>query len=287
MEDLVKKVTVQIVLYEENFELIKKCLINLKGLKVIIVDNKNDLSLKEKVLNEFSIEKYILNKKNIGYSKAHNQAAKLVNTKYLLILNADCLIDKISIQILINTIEENKNCGLVSPTTYDEEGNLTFNSGYFPEQGIKDDPVLIDGDICVNTVLGSSMLISKKLFQELNGFDENFFLYFSDDEICKRINKKKISVIQSFNSKATHIHGVSKVGSIIKRIFLREFHYTFDEMYYYYKQKIENGLIRSKKKKIFNYLIKFFLSIIIFKIKKSTFYLARVLAIFKFYRLNK
>ena len=284
MENLIKKVTVQIVLYEENFELIKKCLANLTGMKVIIVDNKNNLYLKKKVSNEFSIEKYILNKKNNGYSKAHNQAAKYVNTEYLLILNADCLIDKISIQALVNTIEKYKNCGLVSPTTYDDKGNLTYNSGFFPERGIKDDPILIDGDICVNTVLGSSMLISKKLFQKLDGFDENFFLYFSDDEICKRINKTKLSVIQSFTSKAIHIHGISKVGSIAKKIFLREFHYTFDEMYYYYKQKIENNVFDINKKKMFNYLVKFFVSIFFFKFKKSIFYFARFLAIFKFYR---
>ncbi len=287
MKNLVEKVTVQIVLYEENYELIKECLINLKGLKVIIIDNKNNFFLKEKLVNEFSIEKYILNKKNIGYSRAHNQASKYVNTEYLLILNADCLIDKVSIQTLISTIENNRDCGLVSPTTYDEKGNLTYNSGYFPEKGMKDEPVLIEGDICVNTVLGSSMLISKKLFQELEGFDEFLFLYFSDDELCKRINKKRFSVIQSFNSKAIHTHGISKVGDIIKRIFLREFHYTFDEMYYYYKLKIENNIINKNKKKMFNYLIKFLIGIIFFRIKKSTFYLARFLAIFKFYRLIK
>ncbi len=284
MKNLVEKVTVQIVLYEENYKLIKECLINLKGLKVIIIDNKNNFFLKEKLVSEFSIEKYILNKKNIGYSRAHNQASKYVDTEYLLILNADCLIDKVSIQTLINTIEKNKKCGLVSPTTYDNEGNFTYNSGYFPEQGIKNEPLLIDGDVCVNSVLGSSMLISKKLFQELNGFDENFFLYFSDDELCKRIKKKKLSVIQSFNSKALHIHGISKVENIIKKIFLREFHYTFDEMYYYYKQKIDSNIVNKNKKKIFNYFIKFLTSIIFLKIKKSTFYFARFLAIFKFYR---
>ena len=100
----------------------------------------------------------------------------------------------------------------------------------------------------------------------------------------KELKKKKLSVIQSFNSKALHIHGISKVENIIKKIFLREFHYTFDEMYYYYKQKIDSNIVNKNKKKIFNYFIKFLTSIIFLKIKKSTFYLARFLAIFKFYR---
>ena len=80
MENLDQKITVQIVLYEESFEIIKKCLINLKGLKVIIVDNKNDQELKKKITEEFIVEHYISNKKNIGYSKAHNQASSYVKT---------------------------------------------------------------------------------------------------------------------------------------------------------------------------------------------------------------
>ena len=50
MENLNQKITVQIVLYEESFELIKKCLENLKGLRIIIIDNKNNLRLKKKLL---------------------------------------------------------------------------------------------------------------------------------------------------------------------------------------------------------------------------------------------
>ena len=50
MENLSQKITVQIVLYEERFELIKKCLENLKGLRIIIIDNKNNLRLKKKLL---------------------------------------------------------------------------------------------------------------------------------------------------------------------------------------------------------------------------------------------
>ena len=144
-------------------------------------------------------------------------------------------------------MRNNRDCGLVSPTTYDEKGNLTYNSGYFPEKGMKDEPVLIEGDICVNTVLGSSMLISKKLFQELEGFDEFLFLYFSDDELCKRINKK-ISVIQSLIQKLFILMEFQKLVTLLKG-YLREFHYTFDEMYYYYKLKIENNIINKNKKR--------------------------------------
>ena len=287
MENLDQKITVQIVLYEESFEIIKKCLINLKGLKVIIVDNKNDQELKKKITEEFIVEHYISNKKNIGYSKAHNQASSYVKTKYLLILNADCLINKSSIQILVNTIENDNQCGLVSPTTFDDNGNLTYNSGCYPEKGIKDNPIILEGDICTNTVLGSSMLISKELFNVLEGFDELFFLYFSDDELCKRINKKKFSIIQSFKATAIHIHGIPKVKNIFKKIFLREFNYTFDEMYYYHKYNIESKITKKNKKNKKNYLLKFITSLIFFKIKKSVFYLAKFIAIYKFHRSFK
>ena len=286
MENLSQKITVQIVLYEERFGLIKKCLENLKGLRIIIIDNKNNLRLKKKIIDEFKIDRYILNKKNAGYSKAHNQAASYVNSKYLLILNADCLIGKKSIETLIETIEQNDRCGLVSPTTFDNNNNLSYNSGCFPEKGIKDKPLLIEGDTCVETVLGSSMLISKKLFQELEGFDENFFLYFSDDELCKRINKRNLSVIQSFKSRAIHTHGISKVQNMIKKIFLREFHYTYDELYYYHKQKIDNYKIKKNINKKQLYFVKFFLNLIFFKIQKSAYYLGKFLAIHNFKKLK-
>jgi N-acetylglucosaminyl-diphospho-decaprenol L-rhamnosyltransferase len=284
MKNLHEKITVQIVLFEENFELIKTCLSTLRGIKIIIVDNKKDLELKKKITSQFAIEKYILNQKNLGYSKGHNQASHYVKTEYMLILNADCVIEKLSIQNLIKTIDNNDQCGLISPTTYDEDNNLTYSSGFFPERGPKGIPLTLEGDTCVQTVLGSSMLISKKLFNELNGFDENFFLYFSDDELCKRIYEKKFSIIQSFTSKANHTHGITKVKNFFKKIFLREFHYTFDELYYYYKHDLNNSIFEKNKKKKNIYLFKFLTSLIFFKFKKCIFYLARFLALSKFFK---
>jgi len=282
MSNLEKKVTIQIVLYEENYDLLKRCLMNLEGFKIIIVHNKNNYNLKQKIERNFNIEKYILKKSNVGFSKGHNEAAFHVTTEFILIMNADCLIDKQSIQILVDTIEKDNKCGIVSPTTFDRNGNLTYNGGVFPERGSKNFPLNLDGDVCVDSVLGSSMLINLQLFLELGGFDENFFLYFSDDHLCKKIRNKKLSIIQSFNAKAIHIHGISKVNNFIKKLFLREFNFTYDEMYYYHCQKLKIEFINKNKKKKNKYLFKFFLSLFILNLPKVIIYIARFLAIRRF-----
>ena len=89
-----EKITIQIVIYEETLETISKCLNNLKKFKVIILDNANNYKLKNELTKKYKIHKYILEKKNIGYSKGHNKIASFVDTEYLLILNADCIITR-------------------------------------------------------------------------------------------------------------------------------------------------------------------------------------------------
>ena len=70
------EITIIIVLYEEKANLIFQCLENIKNFKIIIVDNAGNISLKKKIEEKFKIYKYILNKKNCGYTKAANQAIK-------------------------------------------------------------------------------------------------------------------------------------------------------------------------------------------------------------------
>ena len=287
MKNLSELITVQIILYEEDYNLIKKCLSNFMGLEIVIVDNKNDKNLKKQICENFKISKYISSNTNTGYSRGHNIASEYANSKYIFILNADCLINKTSILDLINLIEKDNKCGIVSPTTYDGSGNLTYNGGNFPEYSKKINPIQIEGNICVNTVLGSSILISKKLFKEVGRFDENFFLYFSDDDLCRKVKQKKLSTIQVFTSKAIHTHGIAKVKNVYKETFLREFHFTFDELYYYYKNKINSSILNKYSKTIYIYLLKSILNIFLLRIKKSIYYFARFLAIIKFLRISK
>ena len=65
-----KKLSILIILYEENFEVVEKCLSNINEYKIIIIDNANDQSLKDKIIKNFKIYKYFLNKKKYWFFKS-------------------------------------------------------------------------------------------------------------------------------------------------------------------------------------------------------------------------
>ena len=131
------EITIIIVLYEEKTNLVFRCLENIKNFKIIIVDNAGNISLKNKIEEKFKIYKYILNKKNYGYTKAANQAIKQCNTEYILMFQADGLISDKDISILLESYKKYENCFITSPTYYDEDSKLSYSSGCLPEKNSK------------------------------------------------------------------------------------------------------------------------------------------------------
>ena len=276
--------TIIIVLFEESNNLVFNCLKNIQNFKIIIIDNANNTNLKKEIESQFKIEKYVLNKKNLGFTKAANQAIKLCETDYILNINADCFIEEKNIIKLINSHKNYKNCFITSPTFYDDNLNLAYNAGTFDEKQLSKEALKLDGDVCVDKVLGSAILFKKKDMENLNFLDENFFIFFEDDDLCKKAKNKGMSIIQTFDSKAKHLHGQSKVKNILKRTFLRNYHFTHDELYYYYK--IGHGeKYLTLKKKIKNYIVKMFVNFIIFNFSKSVYYFSIIKAFYDFKKL--
>ena len=201
MNTLINELTIIIVLYEEKANLVFQCLENIKNFKIIIVDNAGNVFLKSEIEKKFKIYKYILNKKNYGYAKAANQAIKQCDTEYILMFQADGLISNKDIFILLESHKKYKNCFITSPTYYDKESKLSYNSGYLPEKSSKKDILNLEGDVCVETVLGSIILFKKKDIIEIGLYDEIFFLYYLDFELCRRIINRKKTIIQIFDAK--------------------------------------------------------------------------------------
>lgn len=282
MNNSFKEITVIIILYEESLNLVLKSLQTLKNFKIIIVDNSNNKFLKMQIENQYKIYKYILNKKNYGYSKAANQAIKLSDTEYILMFQADGIISQKDIFKLLETHKKYNNSFIVTPTLFDKDGNLDVNCSSFPEKNQKKTPVVLDGDICSETVLGSILMFKKKDILDIGLYDENFFLYFLDDELCRRARDKKKSVIQTLDAKATHSHGQIKAKNLLKRTYLRNFNFTFDELYYFYKIKKHNDLFNKLKNKIPKYFLKLILSLLILRLNKAIYFFSKILAYYKF-----
>ena len=276
------KITVILVLYQESEDLIFKNLEKIKNFNIIILDNNSNLNLKKKITSKFKIEKYILSKKNLGFSMGYNMAIKFCSTEFLFILNADCFINESNTLKLLNYIQTNPNCMLVAPTSFDSMGNFTYCSGNLPEKNNKNEYLKIDGNSCVESVLGSAMFMRTKDFLELGMFDKNLFIYFSDDDLCRTILKKKKSIVQLSESTCIHTHGISKVNSSLRKIFLREHYYTLDELFYFQKVNKHQILYLNLKKKIKNYVIKMLINFFILNFKNSIKYYSRILAFIKF-----
>ena len=281
--NLYNKITIVIVLYEEDLQLINQCLENIKNFNIIIIDNAGNKKLKNGIQKKYDISRYILNSKNVGYSKAVNQGIKLCATEYVFVFQADCLMNIENIDILFNAHKKYDNCFLVSPTYYDSNSKISFNGGTLLEKNLGNNTVIqLEGDLCVDNIVTAAYLFKKKDMIEIGLFDENFFIYFLDNDFGRTVSGKKKSIIQVFNSKAIHTHGSLKVKNFFKKIFFRNYHYTFDELYYYYKINEHDKIFMKLKKNIPNYIVKSFLNIFILRFDQTVRYFALIFAFFKF-----
>ena len=279
------EITICMVLYDESEEIILKTLEKIKNFKIIIIDNKGDKKLKKKITSKFNISTYYLSNTNLGFSKGFNKAISFCETRFAFIKNADCYIDEDNILKLYNYLKSNINCGIVSPTSYDEKGNLTFNAGNLPEKDNYDQILKVEGNVCAEKVLGSSMFVRTEDFLKVGLFNENLFIYFSDDDLCKKMKTINKHTVQLYESNCIHVHGISKVKNKFNKIYLRELYFTLDELIYF--KDINKNKVNRLKSKITNYFIKILLSLLTLNISNFIKYYARVYAYLKFINKTK
>ena len=289
MKELYNSLTIIIVLYEENFKLISKCLNELKRFKIIIIDNANNTELKKTILKEFKIHKYFLNNKNLGFSKAVNQGIKNSDTKFILSLQADCIIDEENILKLYQALNSYKDCIITTPTMFNHNNELTHSGGALLEKNLGYEILKLEGDTCVDFPMTAAILFRKQEMIDLGLFDEDLFIYYPDCEIGRRINNNKKSVIQIFDTKAIHNMGNLKIKNNLKSKFFRNYYFTIDELVYYFKENLHSSHVKKLKKKVPTLVLKSILNLLILRPNKSVECFSKVLAYYNFKKkfLNK
>jgi len=186
--------------------------------EIIVVDNASgDDSLDILKSNFRNTIKLIPSEINLGFAGGNNLGTKSATGEYLIFLNSDTIIESDFIATCIKILEENKNVGIISPRLKLPGGDYQKAAfGYFPTvwklmtQQTKNEPSLnISSFTEVGWVSGCALIISRNLFDKIGGWDDNFFLYLEDVDLCRRAHIYHYACAVSQEVKIVHLGGQS------------------------------------------------------------------------------
>ena len=190
--------------------------------EVIIVDNKSDDETIHKIEERFPKFQFIYNHVNGGFANGCNLGAKTAVGEFVLFLNPDTVVAETEVEKLLNQARHNPEFGIVSCRQVNEQGKESISYGTFPSlfnlTGFQraifrprtPHAAYRTPDISFpDWVSGSVILMRYETFKKESGFDEDFWLYFEDVDLCRRIRNTGCEIAFCRNITIEHNHGGS------------------------------------------------------------------------------
>jgi N-acetylglucosaminyl-diphospho-decaprenol L-rhamnosyltransferase len=277
-------ITVVITSFKSD-EKIKDCLNSINtNCKVLIIENSNDIEFKKRIEKEFSNVECILAGKNLGYGAANNIGLKKVTTKYALILNPDTFLESSTLDEFFKIVKTTKSFAIIGPYIqeyYEKEkknGIHKVLTSFNEEAGLhKNVKPLVDLNLkIVENVKGFAMFLNLSEFKNIGFFDENFFIYFEEIDLCRRVVNANKKIYLAPNVKINHSGGQSHNDAINHEMELsRNWHWMWSTFHYY--KKYDGFFVALIKifNKFFSSILKLLFYFIIFNKTKSKIYYQR------------
>ena len=245
---------------------IEKCLNSIDTrVKVILVENSNENNFKEKIEKKFMNVSCILSGDNLGYGKANNIGLRKTKTKFALILNPDTILESNSLNQFFDFVKTNKDFAIVGPNQDEQMKNL--NKSNFNELKPFE----------VQSIKGYAMFLNVEKFKDVGFFDENFFLYLEEIDLCKRVKDTNEKIIVCPKINIFHYGGGSVNKKYINQIELtRNWHWMWSLFYFNKKHFGFTKALILITPKLFNAIFKFFIYFILLNKKKREIYLKRM-----------
>lgn len=188
--------------------------------EVIVVDNNSEDPAILEIENKYSKFLFIHNKVNGGFSNGCNLGAKNATGRFFLFLNPDTVAKESEVEKLIAVAEKNADYGIVSCSQINENGKESVVCGQFPSlfnlTGFQravfrtDTPNNNKLEITFpDWVSGSVLMMRRETFLKIEGFDEDFWMYYEDVDLCRRVRNNSLSVAFCRNISIEHNHGGS------------------------------------------------------------------------------
>ena len=214
-----------IVTFKSEY-IIHECIESLpKNSNIIVIENSNNSELKKTLEEKYSKIKVIV-QENSGMGSANNKGIKLCKTDYAFVINPDVKFYADTLQELISFSSKHNDYSILAPISDDIE---------YPNYKIMNKKLINNNPdyLSVDSVDGFAMLLNKNKFNDNIYFDENFFLYLENDDLCLRKKKEKRKIYVVKKAKINHLGGKSPSIIYEKEIeYSRNWHWMWSKFYF-------------------------------------------------------
>lgn len=223
---------------------------NVRGLtyEVLVVDNLSTDSTPA-ILQQKQNVQLIRNEKNFGFATANNKGIAQANGNFILILNPDIILTpETDLKALMDYFKTNPSTGIISPRLFYEDGKVQENARKFPSlltffiRGFRLEKyvqrfsfyknhsvfsyISCTTPVEVDWVIGAFMFTPKEIIRQVGLFDQRFFMYYEDADLCSRMKRKGYSIVYCPGVSAIHAYcrdSAKPLFSRLKMIHMKSF----------------------------------------------------------------
>jgi N-acetylglucosaminyl-diphospho-decaprenol L-rhamnosyltransferase len=228
--------------------------------EIILIDNSSQDEGLEAILKHYPETRLINNLKNVGFACANNQGAKIASSDFLFFINPDTIMTEGTVESMLDYIRLDSSIGILAPKVLNPDQTIQYScrrfptvwSGLFnryslttrlfPSNPYSTNYLMLDyshdSTRSVDWVSGCCMMINNSAFKQVKGFDENYFLFIEDVDICQVIKKKGFRIVYFPEAKIFH-----KISSSNSRLTPQTIIKRHQGMIYYNQKHFKTNFI--------------------------------------------
>ncbi len=206
-----------IIVAHDSRHVLPACLAALKreGVRALVVDNAS--SDDTAALAERAGAQVVHAGCNEGFGRANNIGVSFTLTEWCLLLNPDIVVEPGCIAVLMAAAERYPDAGMFAPRIIEPDGRLFYQNRSLLSESVVKVPDIAgdarafppDGDACAPFLSGACLLVRRAVFDDLGGFDPEIFLFYEDDDLCRRTIAAGLPLVHVNDAVVTHARGQS------------------------------------------------------------------------------
>ena len=193
---------------------------------VIFVDNASGDDTPGKIKILFPESRLLINDRNVGFGAANNRALQQTSTRFALLLNPDTLPDVEFFEKMIQAAKRFPDAAMIAPQLVRRNDTEEVNYRWPSSAWISKGPGA-EGPCCVGFLCGAAILLNIQNMSQIGFFDENFFLYYEDEDLSQRAFNARAPMVVVPQIKLKHLsRGSVKGHAPLRSEFLRGFYHA-------------------------------------------------------------